>query len=216
MKEGDTETPKAETPADTELADQTLTAAVYTDASMATPDESAAATITVSGSMPKDAYVKAYPVEVAIDEVNVLAAFDITVYAADGTVFEPAEDAPLSVKIDAPVLADVDTVDIYHVEDKDAAAADAAAAPVDASVTKTFAPAEGESAPTQTVETMSATLVDKLSVSPDAPSAEFQAKGFSIYVLAGDATAVNNSKLSLSTNYIKMDVSNQERVGMFR
>jgi hypothetical protein len=104
MKEGDTETPKAETPADTELADQTLTAAVYTDASMATPDESAAATITVSGSMPKDAYVKAYPVEVAIDEVNVLAAFDITVYAADGTVFEPAEDAPLSVKIDAPTV----------------------------------------------------------------------------------------------------------------
>ena len=76
------------------------------------------AVITVSGLLPEGAYVEAYPVEVVLEDLTVLAAYDITIYDGEGNVWQP--DESVTVDIQTPVLADVEEVEIYHMENVDA------------------------------------------------------------------------------------------------
>ncbi|MCD7758095.1 MAG: leucine-rich repeat protein, partial [Clostridiales bacterium] len=84
------------------LTQQTLTATVDS------------ATITVSGLLPEGAAVTATPVEVENDELNIVLAFDISIYNADGTVFEP-EDDTISVTIQSDEISAGNGV--YYISD---------------------------------------------------------------------------------------------------
>ena len=76
------------------------------------------AVITVSGLLPQGAYVTAEPVEVTLEDLTVLAAYDITIYDAEGNVWQP--DESVDVDIQTPILADAGEVEIYHMEDASA------------------------------------------------------------------------------------------------
>jgi len=101
----------------TALQDQKLTAAIYTDSTYQTLAEDATV-ITVSGNLPVDAQVKAYPVAVQLPEQTVLCAYDIAVYTADGALYEPKADQPLQVNMQSSQLAleeAAQTAAVYYV-----------------------------------------------------------------------------------------------------
>lgn len=73
--------------------------------------------ILLSGALPEGAAVKAYPVEYAIADSETVAAYDITIFEADGeTVFEPA-DGNISVKFSVPGISALPEhqLEVYHI-----------------------------------------------------------------------------------------------------
>ena len=91
------------TPDTPSLSDQKFTATVYTDSTLTTP--TADNTVHISGDMPTGGYATAYPVDPSLEDADVLVAYDITVYWANGTKFEV--DTPLNVSIDVPDMPDL-------------------------------------------------------------------------------------------------------------
>ena len=90
--------------------------------------------ISVTGYMPEDATVKAYPVSVSIPGVKVLTAYDITIYVKDedGKEIEWQPVIPLNVSIEDSKLAKAEgRVSVFHMEDKNADAEHIADATVD-------------------------------------------------------------------------------------
>lgn len=77
--------------------------------------------VTLEGVMPEGAYVKAEPVEVEIDGIAVLAAYDITIYDADGEEYQP-QDGAIRVHIENDAIRDAENEDnplfVYHMENK--------------------------------------------------------------------------------------------------
>lgn len=126
----------SETPAATEepvvLEEQTVEAVIYDSAESAQMEimlmdlaqQEQQAKITLTGEMPKNAVVKAYPVNVEIESEKILAAYDITIYDEQGNVFQPENDA-VTVKIETPeiqeALAETTELNVYHMEDEQAA-----------------------------------------------------------------------------------------------
>ncbi|MCL2492946.1 MAG: hypothetical protein FWF33_02755, partial [Clostridiales bacterium] len=86
------------------LSQQEFTASVYSDDTLTTLTTEH--TIHVSGELPAGGYAVAYPVDPSTVDGDVLCAYDITAYCADGTKFEPDADNPLTVSIDMPDLPD--------------------------------------------------------------------------------------------------------------
>ena len=178
------ETVSSEAHAPYELKQQKLAAAVYADEKLETKSDDKTA-ITVEGSLPAGAAVKAYPVRVKLGGAAVLAAYDITVYGPDGAAYQP--EKPVRVSISAPKLKDAPSVDVYHVQDAPAGEDEAAAG---ASVASEPRDDGGNGAPVEqaTVEqngsekAMKATKVAG-GVKPESETVEFQAEGFSIYVV---------------------------------
>ena len=76
------------------------------------------AVVTVSGLLPLGAYVTAYAVEVTLEDLTVLAAYDITIYDGEDNVWQP--DDSVTVDIQSPALSDVEEVEVYHMEDENA------------------------------------------------------------------------------------------------
>ncbi len=102
------------------LEDQTIQAKIYSDSSydMRLADGT---TITLTGMMPMEAEVKAYPVDVEIEDVNVLAAYDIAIFDRNGKEFQPDDDViEVLIKNDAIYEAlDYDhELTVYHMEDE--------------------------------------------------------------------------------------------------
>ena len=79
------------------LKEQTLTAEVFENSSYSR--SASGTTITLKGVMPEGAKVKAYPVNVQIDDEVVLAAYDITIFDPEGEVSQP-QDGAIQVKIE--------------------------------------------------------------------------------------------------------------------
>lgn len=106
----------------------------------------------------------AYPVEKAdlpdvLDDVNVLCAYDITIYTSNGVEFEPDADASITVSISAPEqLANVNEASVYHVQEMP----------------------DSELAPAPDL------VAESVSV-PDG-KVEFEAKEFSIYVVTNSTS----------------------------
>ena len=50
--------------------------------------------ITLTGEMPEGAAASACPVDISMDGVNIISAYDITIYDADGQEFQPSEEKP--------------------------------------------------------------------------------------------------------------------------
>jgi len=124
------------------LQQQTIEAALYTDATYATKYEGDAK-VTLDGLLPADAVVKAYPVDMSIDGMVVLSAFDITIFydSENNKVYEP-QDQPaadgknyaVNVRISAPEVKKVaeeypGSLDAFHADDKNDSKPDPLAAP---------------------------------------------------------------------------------------
>ena len=77
-------------------------AVLYTDGTY-TERSTDTTVITVTGLIPAEAEIRAYPVTIE-SEKEVLLAFDLTIFLPDGTIFEPAEGENLTVSIQAPDL----------------------------------------------------------------------------------------------------------------
>ncbi len=103
------------------LEDQTIDAKIYEDDSYGFRLADGTS-ITLTGMMPVDAEVKAYPVEVEIEDVNILAAYDITIFDKHGKEFQPEEDDAIEVLIENDAiyeaLDDEHELTIYHMEDE--------------------------------------------------------------------------------------------------
>lgn len=100
---------ECDAPADEEeipaLTEQQLTAEIYSDSTYGQPWEDSNITITVSGLLPEGAAVKAYPVQPDFEELaqaNILCTYDITIFTVEGEMFQPAEEAPLTVAFCLP------------------------------------------------------------------------------------------------------------------
>ena len=110
--EKDTETAEEETG----LTEQTIEASVDT--------EEKDVVITLTGEMPEEATARACPVDIFMDGVNIISAYDITIYDADGQEFQPSEEKPLQVKIEddavRKALEENTELEVYHLEDAEA------------------------------------------------------------------------------------------------
>jgi predicted outer membrane repeat protein len=98
--------------AEVKAVQQTLTAAIYTDDTL-TASSNDPTRITVSGELPEGACVKAYPISPEAKGYTVFAAYDITVYRADGSIFEPQSDT-MQVSILSPDIPE-DGCSVYYV-----------------------------------------------------------------------------------------------------
>lgn len=99
------------------LENTTRDVEIYTDGSYTTlaKDE---VTITVSGTIPKPASIRAYAVAPET-ELNVLCAYEISIILPDGTVFEPENGDSLNVNIQCGVTQeDGTTLEVYYIPEE--------------------------------------------------------------------------------------------------
>lgn len=80
--------------------DITKTASIYTDASCESALDDGSS-ITVTGQMPDDAQVRAYPVDIETEQ-TVIWAYDISICLPDGTPYEPEEGQSMTVSVYVP------------------------------------------------------------------------------------------------------------------
>lgn len=113
-----TPTPEVtETPIPTpELAENQFTATLYTDSSYSAEMENQTP-ITVSGQLPVNAEVKAYPVEnLSMENEEILYAWDISIFDENGNQWEPEERNIISVEFLDPELKEQETdYSIYYI-----------------------------------------------------------------------------------------------------
>lgn len=102
------------------LSDQTLYVMLYADESKSALSTEQGTTISIQGMLPQGATAAAYPITADIDGQTVLAAYDITVYNGDGTVFQPAEGHPVKVTISSSALqTGNEAIGVYHADSVD-------------------------------------------------------------------------------------------------
>lgn len=71
--------------------------------------------ITVTGILPENASVKAYPVHTSIQNFETVVSYDISIILADGTVYEP-KDQTIKVQITLPEK-ETEKLSVYHIPD---------------------------------------------------------------------------------------------------
>ncbi len=109
-------------PAPSQTSYKNISAKIYADD---TYEEilSDGATIELSGRMPKGAVAKAYPVEVEIEDITVLAAYEITIFDEDGEEYEPDDGDVIEVIIEndeiREALEEEAELTVFHMEDED-------------------------------------------------------------------------------------------------
>ena len=90
---------------------------IYTDGSYTVLAEDGTS-ITVSGTLPKPAQIRAYPVAPETD-LNILCAYEISIILPDGTVYEPGEGESLNVNIQCGALEETGTaLEVYYIPDE--------------------------------------------------------------------------------------------------
>lgn len=75
--------------------------------------------ITLKGILPDDAQVRAYPTVTSLDDIDAIAAFDITIFESDGvTVYEPDENS-IAVTFTMPELSEYNAgeLSVAHIGD---------------------------------------------------------------------------------------------------
>lgn len=112
-----TETPKEDTTS--VLEEKTLSAVLYTDSTYTTELQDQTSVI-VSGNLPKNAVVKAYPVNnINIEGKKILCAWDITIFDAEGKQWEPENGNSISVQFQLSELPEENAdCSIYYVPDE--------------------------------------------------------------------------------------------------
>lgn len=157
------------------LLSQTIQATIYTSSTYREKLTGDKTSITLKGRLPENAVVKAYPAKLENDTLkqkNVLAAYDITIFDAQGNEFEPDSAHPIEVTIDSNSIKekkDSSHLNIYHMDN---------------------AKAKPEAVNVKSVGT------DKVI---------FEAKKFSIYVVAEDATEAEKGTSLQIDNYVALE-----------
>lgn len=114
--------PTEEPTHEVQLGQQTVTAELYTDSTYATAEQSENAVV-VSGNLPENGSVKAFPVNnISMEGMKVLCAWDITIFDAEGNKWEPVDGNTLSVKFQIPDLTEKENEagEIYYIPDENA------------------------------------------------------------------------------------------------
>lgn len=114
--------PTEEPTQEVQLEQQTVTAELYTDSTYATVEQSENAVV-VSGNLPENGSVKAFPVNnISMEGMKVLCAWDITIFDAEGNKWEPVDGNTLSVKFQIPDLTEKENEagEIYYIPDENA------------------------------------------------------------------------------------------------
>lgn len=71
--------------------------------------------ILLTGIFPVGAYVQAYPVTIE-SAMDVLCAYDITIFEANGTVYEPPDGESVHVQIQSPILdGNQEELQVFHI-----------------------------------------------------------------------------------------------------
>ncbi|MGN8777797.1 SpaA isopeptide-forming pilin-related protein [Blautia sp. HCP3S3_C12] len=114
-----TPTPTSEATQEVQLEQQTVTAELYTDSTYVTAEQSENAVI-VSGALPENGSVKAFPVNnINMEGMKVLCAWDITIFDAEGNKWEPAEGNTIAVRFQLSELPEENAdYSIYYVPDE--------------------------------------------------------------------------------------------------
>ena len=99
-----------------ELAENQFTATLYTDSSYSAEMENQNP-ITVSGQLPVNAEVKAYPVEnLSMENEEIIYAWDISIFDENGNLWEPENGNAISVEFQIPEETEEDSsYSIYYV-----------------------------------------------------------------------------------------------------
>ena len=167
------------------LLSQTIQATIYTSSTYREKLTGDKTSITLKGKLPENAVVKAYPVKLendAFKQKNVLAAYDITIFDAQGNEFEPDSSHPIEVTIDSNSIKekkDSSHLNIYHMDN---------------------AKAKPEAVNVKSVGT---------------EKVIFEAKKFSIYVVADDATTAAEMGTSLQIdNYVALEPGGSATMNM--
>lgn len=124
--ETETETETGTEPETPALAERTLNAVLYADASCGALSAEPV-TITLTGMLPEGVTVRAYPVDVELEDetVQVVKAYDIGLFltvtdpetgAMRETEYEP--EGTVQVKIASAKLGELANVDVYHIADE--------------------------------------------------------------------------------------------------
>ena len=110
------------------LTFQTVQAAIYTDETFETIDESDETFILIEGDLPEGAYAKAYPVELDVDLIEgkrIVLAYDITLYDADGNLLDiESKEPPMTVTIQPADWTEIseepesESYDIYYIPEE--------------------------------------------------------------------------------------------------
>ena len=101
------------------LEETTRDVEIYTDGSYTTAAEDGTS-ITVSGTIPKAASIRAYAVAPET-ELKVLCAYEISIILPDGTVFEPTDGDSLNVNIQCGAIEeDGTTLEVYYIPEEGA------------------------------------------------------------------------------------------------
>lgn len=156
-----------------------LQATIYTDSSYMTEGDDDAE-ITVSGRMPENAVIKAYPVDVTIDGVAVLASYDITIFDSakeNAHKFQPLSDYPVDVSISSAAIEASESVSVYHIADDDIGKEMSS---------DTAADTETKEKASATVSKETAVATKVASFEPANEEVKFAAESFSIYAVTDD------------------------------
>lgn len=166
------------------LLSQTIQATIYTSSTYREKLTGDKTSITLKGKLPENAVVKAYPVKLendAFKQKNVLAAYDITIFDAQGNEFEPDSAHPIEVTIDSNSIKekkDSSHLNIYHMDN---------------------AKAKPEAVNVKSVGT---------------EKVIFEAKKFSIYVVADDATPAEMGTSLQIDNYVALEPGGSATMNM--
>ena len=101
------------------LAYQQVLADIYTDSSYNQKADDQTR-IKLSGKLPGYTKVKAYPVEIAIEGKEVLAAYDITIFDENDEEYKVSADNNVEVEITNEKIEEAEDIEIYHKEDEQA------------------------------------------------------------------------------------------------
>ena len=99
-----------------EISYQQILADIYKDEnySISTNDGSQ---IKISGKLPEGVKVKAYPVDIAIEGQDILAAYDITIFDKNKQEYKVTSENNIEVQINNPKIKETEKVEVYHKED---------------------------------------------------------------------------------------------------
>ena len=75
-------------------------------------------TITITGQLPAGTTVSAVPVDVEVEGMKVLAAYDITLHDADGSEYQPETPVAVAIQSDAFTGSDPEDLTILHVDEE--------------------------------------------------------------------------------------------------
>lgn len=101
------------------LTYQNLKADIYTDSSYSKKDLSDTS-IKISGNLPKNTKVKAYPVEAEIEDKKILSAFDITIFDQDDNEYKISSENEIKVQITNQKIKKAKKVEVFHKENENA------------------------------------------------------------------------------------------------